>query len=155
MCTISPPKSLKVCETMKSQTYGSKYTSVWSFMRILFNITKPKPTWRHLFRFTGTLGLAQKNQLRMIILKAKKSFPDDGMSGTARAQTAQIYLSWEENSLLAYVFFYLKLVCYLCLSRLSLCGPVMDWRPVQGVPTAFRPMTAGIGSSPPATRPTD
>ena len=21
-----------------------------------------------------------------------------------------------------------------CLSRLSLCGPVMDWRPVQGVP---------------------
>ena len=22
-----------------------------------------------------------------------------------------------------------------CLSRLSLCGPVMDWRPVQGVPS--------------------
>ena len=21
-----------------------------------------------------------------------------------------------------------------CVSRLSLCGPVMDWRPVQGVP---------------------
>ena len=21
-----------------------------------------------------------------------------------------------------------------CLSRLSLCGPVMDWRPVQGLP---------------------
>ena len=21
-----------------------------------------------------------------------------------------------------------------CLSRLSLCGPVMDWQPVQGVP---------------------
>ena len=38
--------------------------------------------------------------------------------------------------------------------RLSLCGPVMDWRPVQGDP-ASRPMTAGIGSSPPATRPTD
>ena len=36
-----------------------------------------------------------------------------------------------------------------CLSRLSLCGPVMDWRPVQGVP-----MTAGIGSSPPRD-PTD
>ena len=23
-----------------------------------------------------------------------------------------------------------------CVSRLSLCGPVMDWRPVQGVPLA-------------------
>jgi len=39
-----------------------------------------------------------------------------------------------------------------CLSRLSLCGPVMGWRPVQGVPC---PMIAGIGSSTPATRPTD
>ena len=41
-----------------------------------------------------------------------------------------------------------------CLSRLSLCGPVMDWRPVQGYP-ASPPRTAGIGSSPTATRPTD
>ena len=41
-----------------------------------------------------------------------------------------------------------------CLSRLSLCGPVMDWRSVQGDP-ASRPKTAGIGSSPPATRPKD
>jgi len=24
--------------------------------------------------------------------------------------------------------------CMRCLSRLSLCGPVTDWRPVQGVP---------------------
>ena len=24
-----------------------------------------------------------------------------------------------------------------CLSRLSLCGPVMDWRPVQAVPRLF------------------
>ena len=40
-----------------------------------------------------------------------------------------------------------------CLSRLSLCGPVMDWRPVQGVP-ASHPMTAGIGSRPPRD-PTD
>ena len=38
-----------------------------------------------------------------------------------------------------------------CVSRLSLCGPVMDWRPV----LSFRPMTAGIGCSSPATRPTD
>jgi len=30
----------------------------------------------------------------------------------------------------------------------SLCGPVMDWRPVQGIP-ASHPMTAGIGSRPP------
>ena len=35
------------------------------------------------------------------------------------------------------------------VSRLSLCGPVMDWRPVQGVPASF-PMTAGLGSSPPS-----
>ena len=40
-----------------------------------------------------------------------------------------------------------------CLSLLALCGPVMDWRHVQGIPS--RPMTAGIGSRPPATRPTD
>ena len=32
-----------------------------------------------------------------------------------------------------------------CLSRLSLCGPVMNWRSVQD-PPASRPMTAGIGS---------
>ena len=37
-----------------------------------------------------------------------------------------------------------------CLSRLSLCGPVMS-----RVYPASRSMTAGIGSSPPATRPTD
>ena len=35
-----------------------------------------------------------------------------------------------------------------CLSCLSLCGSVMDWRRVQG---ASCPMTAGISSSPPAT----
>ena len=35
-----------------------------------------------------------------------------------------------------------------CLSRLSLCGPVMDWRPVQ-VDPASRPMTVGIDSTPP------
>ena len=34
------------------------------------------------------------------------------------------------------------------MSRLSLCGPVMDWQPVQDLPTSC-PMTAGIGSSPP------
>ena len=34
---------------------------------------------------------------------------------------------------------------------LSLCvGPVIDWRPVQGVPR-LSPNDAGIGSSPPAT----
>ena len=38
-----------------------------------------------------------------------------------------------------------------CLSRLSLCGPVMHWRPVQGVLRLSPEMTAGIGSSPPAT----
>jgi len=32
-----------------------------------------------------------------------------------------------------------------CLSRSCLCSPVMDWR------SASRPMTAGIGSSPPTT----
>ena len=37
-----------------------------------------------------------------------------------------------------------------CLTCLCLCGPVMDWRPVQVYPTS-RPMTAGIGSSPPVT----
>jgi len=31
----------------------------------------------------------------------------------------------------------------------SLSGPVMDWRPVQGVPASL-PMTTGIGSSPAA-----
>ena len=39
-----------------------------------------------------------------------------------------------------------------CLSRLSLCGPVMALSSVYPV---SRLMTAGIGSSPPATRPTD
>ena len=39
---------------------------------------------------------------------------------------------------------------HVCVSRLSLCGPVLDWRPVQGVP-ASHPMTAGIGSSSPVT----
>ena len=38
--------------------------------------------------------------------------------------------------------------CVSRVSRLSLCGPVMDWRPVQ---PASHPMTAGIGSSTPAT----
>ena len=35
-----------------------------------------------------------------------------------------------------------------CVCHLSLCGPVMDWRPVQVYP-ASRPKTAGIG--PPMT----
>jgi len=26
---------------------------------------------------------------------------------------------------------------HCCLSRLSLCGPVMDWQPVQSVPTSY------------------
>ena len=34
-----------------------------------------------------------------------------------------------------------------CVSRLSLCGPVMDWRPDQGV-LLSRPMTVRIISGP-------
>jgi len=41
--------------------------------------------------------------------------------------------------------------CLSCLSRLSLCGPVMN---LPRVFPAYRLMTAGIGPSPPATRPT-
>ena len=37
---------------------------------------------------------------------------------------------------------YVKLQCSGCL---SLCGPVMDWQLVQGIPSASRLMTAGIG----------
>ena len=41
-----------------------------------------------------------------------------------------------------------------CLSRLSLCGPVMDWRPVQGVPR-LSPNDRWNRLQPPAIRPTD
>jgi len=41
-----------------------------------------------------------------------------------------------------------------CLSRLSLCCPVMDWRPVQGVPH-LSPNDLWDRLQPPATRPTD
>ena len=30
------------------------------------------------------------------------------------------------------------------LSRLSLCGPVMDWRPVQGLPRGYRKLINGF-----------
>ena len=41
-----------------------------------------------------------------------------------------------------------------CLSRLSLCGPVMDWQPVQGVPRLSADDRCDR-LQPPATRPTD
>jgi len=41
-----------------------------------------------------------------------------------------------------------------CLSRLSLCGPMMDWRPVQGVPS-LSPDDRWDRLQSPATQPTD